>query len=145
MTSTFLPIRGLRVGCAAAGIRYKGRNDLVAIELPPGATCAAVFTRNAFCAAPVLVAREHLGRTAPRYLVVNSGNANAGTGEAGLAAARESCRLIAAAADCEPEQVLPFSTGVIGEPLPVERIGAGAVALLADLAEDGWERAADAI
>ena len=145
MTTTFLPIRGLRLGCAAVGIRYKGRNDLVAIELPLGAACAAVFTRNAFCAAPVVVAREHLGRTAPRYLVVNSGNANAGTGDAGLAAARESCRLIAAAAGCEPEQVLPFSTGVIGEPLPVERIGAGAAALLADLAEDGWERAADAI
>ena len=145
MTSTFLPIRGLRLGCTAAGIRYQGRNDLVAIELPAGAACAAVFTRNAFCAAPVVVAREHLGRAAPRYLVVNSGNANAGTGDAGLAAARESCRLIAAAAGCDAEQVLPFSTGVIGEPLPVERIGAAARALLADLAEDGWERAAAAI
>jgi len=145
VTSTFLPIRGLRLGCTAAGIRYQGRNDLVAIELPSGAACAAVFTRNAFCAAPVVVAREHLRRAAPRYLVVNSGNANAGTGDAGLAAARESCRLIAAAAGCDAEQVLPFSTGVIGEPLPVERIGAAARALLADLAEDGWERAAAAI
>lgn len=145
MTPTFLPIRGLRLGCAAAGIRYKGRNDLVAIELPAGSTCAAVFTRNAFCAAPVLVAREHLRATAPRLLVVNSGNANAGTGEAGLAAARESCRLVAAAAGCRAEEVLPFSTGVIGEPLPVERIGAAAGALLGALAEDGWERAADAI
>ena len=145
MTSTFLPIRGLRLGCTKAGIRYKGRNDLVAVELPAGATCAAVFTRNAFCAAPVVVAREHLVATAPRYLVINSGNANAGTGDAGLAAARESCRLVAAAAGCRPEEVLPFSTGVIGEPLPVERIGAAADALLADLAEDGWERAADAI
>ena len=145
MTSTFLPIRGLRLGCTAAGIRYQGRNDLVAIELPAGAACAAVFTRNAFCAAPVVVARDHLGRAAPRYLVVNAGNANAGTGDAGLAAARESCRLIAAAAGCDAEQVLPFSTGVIGEPLPVERIGAAARALLADLAEDGWERAAAAI
>jgi glutamate N-acetyltransferase/amino-acid N-acetyltransferase len=145
MTSTFLPIRGLRLGCTKAGIRYKDRNDLVAIELPEGSTCAAVFTRNAFCAAPVVVAREHLVATAPRYLVVNSGNANAGTGDAGLAAARESCRLVAAAAGCRPEEVLPFSTGVIGEPLPVERIGAAADALLADLAEDGWERAADAI
>ena len=104
-----------------------------------------MFTRNAFCAAPVVVAREHLACTAPRYLVINSGNANAGTGDPGLAAARESCRLVAAAAGCSPEQVLPFSTGVIGEPLPVERIGAAATALLADLAEDGWERAADAI
>jgi glutamate N-acetyltransferase/amino-acid N-acetyltransferase len=145
MTTTFLPIRGLRLGCTAAGIRYQGRNDLVAIALPPGSTCTAVFTRNAFCAAPVVVAREHLACTAPRYLVINSGNANAGTGDPGLAAARESCRLVAAAAGCSPEQVLPFSTGVIGEPLPVERIGAAATALLADLAEDGWERAADAI
>jgi glutamate N-acetyltransferase/amino-acid N-acetyltransferase len=145
MTPTFLPIRGLRLGCAAAGIRYKDRNDLVAIGLPAGATCAAVFTRNAFCAAPVLVAREHLGRAAPQYLVVNSGNANAGTGDAGLAAARESCRLVGAVAGCRAEEVLPFSTGVIGEPLPVERIGAAAGALLGALAEDGWERAADAI
>jgi glutamate N-acetyltransferase/amino-acid N-acetyltransferase len=145
MTPAFLPIRGLRLGCTAAGIRYKDRNDLVAIGLPAGSTCAAVFTRNAFCAAPVLVAREHLATTAPRYLVVNSGNANAGTGEAGLAAARESCRLVAAAAGCRAEEVLPFSTGVIGEPLPVERIGAAAGALLDTLAEDGWERAADAI
>jgi glutamate N-acetyltransferase/amino-acid N-acetyltransferase len=145
MTPTFLPIRGLRLGCTQAGIRYKGRNDLVAIELPAGAACAAVFTRNAFCAAPVVVAREHLGGTAPRYLVINSGNANAGTGDAGLVAARESCRLVAAAAGCSPDEVLPFSTGVIGEPLAVERIGAAAAALLADLAEDGWERAADAI
>jgi glutamate N-acetyltransferase/amino-acid N-acetyltransferase len=145
MTTTFLPIRGVRLGCAKAGIRYKGRDDLVAIELAAGATCAAVFTRNAFCAAPVVVARGHLDDTPPRYLVINSGNANAGTGDAGLAAARESCRMVAAAAGCRPDEVLPFSTGVIGEPLPVERIGAAAGALLADLAEDGWERAADAI
>jgi glutamate N-acetyltransferase/amino-acid N-acetyltransferase len=145
MNSTFLPIRGLRLGGAAAGIRYRNRNDLVALELAPGAACAAVFTRNAFCAAPVVVAREHLQDSAPRYLLINSGNANAGTGDAGLAAARASCRLLAEAAGCRPEEVLPFSTGVIGEPLPVERIGAALSALLADLAEDGWPRAADAI
>jgi len=145
MTSTFLPIRGLRLGCTAAGIRYKGRNDLVALELQTGSTCAAVFTRNAFCAAPVVVAREHLAATAPRYLLINSGNANAGTGDAGLAAARQSCELLAETAGCRADEVLPFSTGVIGEPLPVERIGAAATAVLADLAEDGWERAADAI
>jgi glutamate N-acetyltransferase/amino-acid N-acetyltransferase len=145
MTSTFLPIRGLRLGCTAAGIRYKGRNDLVAIELQSGSTCAAVFTRNAFCAAPVVVAREHLGATAPRYLLINSGNANAGTGDAGLTAARRSCELLADTAGCRADEVLPFSTGVIGEPLPVERIGAATDALLADIAEDGWERAADAI
>jgi glutamate N-acetyltransferase/amino-acid N-acetyltransferase len=145
MTPAFLPIPGLRLGCAAAGIRYRNRNDLVALELPPGASCAAVFTRNAFCAAPVVVARENLADASPRYLLINSGNANAGTGEPGLAAAHESCRLLAAAAGCRGEEVLPFSTGVIGEPLPVERIGAALPALLADLAEDGWPRAADAI
>ena len=145
MTTEALPIRGLNVGCAAAGIRYQARNDLVGIELRPGSTCAAVFTRNAFCAAPVVVARQHLGCTAPRYLLINSGNANAGTGDAGLAAARKSCELLANAAGCSPDEVLPFSTGVIGEPLPVERIGAAAAELLGDLAEDGWERAAGAI
>jgi glutamate N-acetyltransferase/amino-acid N-acetyltransferase len=145
MTSTFLPIRGLRLGCTAAGIRYRNRNDLVALELVPGATCAAVFTRNAFCAAPVVVARENLQDAAPRYLLINSGNANAGTGDAGLEAAHASCRLLAEVAGCRRDEVLPFSTGVIGEPLPVERIGAALPALLADLAGDGWPRAAEAI
>ena len=116
--SAFFPVAGVRLAAVAAGIRYRDRNDLLVMELAPGATCGAVFTRNAFCAAPVVVAREHLAATAPRYLLVNSGNANAGTGDAGLRAARETCKSLAAAAGCAMTQVLPFSTGVIGEDLP---------------------------
>ena len=128
MTSTFLRISGLQLGCTAAGIRYKGRNDLVAIELQPGSTGAAVFTRNAFCAAPVVVAREHLAATAPRYLLINSGNANAGTGDAGLSAARKSCELLAKAAGCRPNEVLPFSTGVTGPSRAPSPVGPPALA-----------------
>jgi len=144
MATTFLPIRGLRLGCAKAGIRYKGRNDLVAIELAAGATCAAVFTRNAFCAAPVVVARQHLAQS-PRWLLVNSGNANAGTGARGVADARRACEAVAALTGGRVDQVLPFSTGVIGEYLPVDKVEAALPAALADLIESGWERAARAI
>ncbi len=140
-----LPIAGVRLAAAAAGIRYKNRDDLVLIELAQGGAAAAVFTRNAFCAAPVVVAREHLAAGAPRYLLINAGNANAGTGRAGLQAARETCRLLAVAADCGMEQVLPFSTGVIGQDLPTEPFARVAPGLLAALAVDGWERAARAI
>jgi glutamate N-acetyltransferase/amino-acid N-acetyltransferase len=140
-----LPIAGVTLGCTQAGIRYRERDDLVALAFAPGSTCAAVFTRNAFCAAPVVVARQHLALESPRYLLINSGNANAGTGQPGLAAARETCAHLAAIAGCRAEEVLPFSTGVIGEPLPVERIAAALPGLLAGLAEDGWSRAARAI
>ncbi len=141
----FEPVPGVRLGTAAAGIRYAGRDDLLVIELAPGAQCAAVFTRNAFCAAPVTVAREHLLQEPPRYLVVNSGNANAGTGRQGLQSARACCSALAGLTGCAPAQVLPFSTGVIGEPLPVERFTAAMPRALADLDELGWERAARAI
>ncbi len=144
-TSLWYPVAGVRLGVAAAGIRYSGRADLLVIELAEGGSCAAVFTRNAFCAAPVLVAREHLSQRAPRYLLVNSGNANAGTGEAGLEAARSCCSGLAARGGCEPNQVLPFSTGVIGENLPVERLLAGLQPALDGLDEDGWPQAAEAI
>ncbi len=139
------PVPGIQLGAAAAEIRYQGRNDLVVMELAEGAATAAVFTRNAFCAAPVTVAREHLAHSAPRYLVINAGNANAGTGAAGLHAARETCRTLAALRGCRPEQVLPFSTGVIGEPLPINRLAAGAPKALTALSEQGWETAARAI
>ena len=145
MSTDVLTIAGVSLGCAQAGVRYRGRDDLVALALAPGSTCAAVFTRNAFCAAPVVVAREHLAAGAPRYLLVNSGNANAGTGQPGLAAARETCARLSDLAGCRGEEVLPFSTGVIGEPLPVERIASALPGLLAGLAEDGWPRAARAI
>ena len=125
-------------GSAAAGIRYRDRKDLVVIELVPGATCAALFTRNRFCAAPVLVARDHLNRNQPHFLLINSGNANAGTGAQGLSAATESCRALAALRGCSVDQVLPFSTGVIGELLPVERLAVALPDALSSLNENGW-------
>lgn len=137
-----LPVRGLRLGTACAGIKKPGRRDLVVLALDEGAQCAGVFTRNAFCAAPVVVAKAHLAQGQPRLLLVNTGNANAGTGEAGLSDARQSCAALAQLAGCLPEQVLPFSTGVIGERLPLERIVAGMPAALETLREDGWEDAA---
>jgi glutamate N-acetyltransferase / amino-acid N-acetyltransferase len=145
MTLSFHPVPGIRLGTAAAGIRYPDRQDLLLIEIPLGATCAAVFTRNAFCAAPVVVARRHVAAAAPRYLLVNSGNANAGTGQRGLDDALASCEALAKVGGCTPEEVLPFSTGVIGEHLPVDRLAAALPAALAGLAEEGWEQAARAI
>jgi len=142
---SFDPVPGIRLGSAAAGIRYRGRDDLLVIELAAGSECAAVFTRNAFCAAPVTLAREHLRQQAPRYLLVNSGNANAGTGRQGLEDARACCRALAELTGCAPVQVLPFSTGVIGEALPVDRLAAALPQALADLDASGWERAARAI
>ncbi len=140
-----LRIAGVRLAATAAGIRYQGRDDLVLLSLPSGAETAAVFTTNAFSAAPVQLARSHLAHGRPRYLLINSGNANAGTGARGLADAETCCTALAGAADCAPEQVLPFSTGVIGEYLPVERVAAALPRLLAGLSEAGWEAAARAI
>ena len=139
-----LSVPGIRLGAAGAGIKRQDRDDILIIEADEGATTAAVFTRNVFCAAPVLVAREHLGAS-PRWLLINSGNANAGTGERGLADARETCRLLATLLGADERQVLPFSTGVIGEFLPVAKIESALPAALAALDEAGWERAARAI
>ncbi len=139
------PVAGLRLGSAALGVRGESRDDLTVIELAGESRVAAVFTRNAFCAAPVVVAREHLERQAPRYLLINAGNANAGTGQQGLADARSCCRAVAQASGCSAEQVLPFSTGVIGESLPVARFPQAIEVALAGLAEDGWVAAARAI
>ena len=138
-------VQGVRLSTTAAGIRYRGRDDLLLIELAEGGSCAAVFTRNAFCAAPVTVAREHLAKGRVRYLLINSGNANAGTGAAGLRAARETCRLLAGMAGCAMSQVLPFSTGVIGVDLPVNPFSQSIPALLEGLSEDNWRPAAAAI
>ncbi|MGA7802593.1 MAG: bifunctional glutamate N-acetyltransferase/amino-acid acetyltransferase ArgJ [Gammaproteobacteria bacterium] len=140
-----LPVEGVRLGTARAGIKYAGRRDLVLVELRPGAACAAVFTRNAFCAAPVQLAREHLRVCAPRYLLINTGNANAGTGAVGLRDARTCCTAVARIADCGAEEVLPFSTGVIGEPLPVAAIEAGLPAAFDALDAGGWADAAQGI
>jgi len=141
------PVPGVRLGAVAAGIRYAERLDLVALELVPGTTAAAVFTRNAFCAAPVRVAREHLQACAnsPRLLLINTGNANAGTGEGGLRSARASCAAAGEAAGVAAESVLPFSTGVIGEDLPLAPIEKALPSLLGQLRPDGWEDAARGI
>lgn len=139
------PVKGIRLASAAAGIRYPDRDDLVVIEMSDSGSCAAVFTTNAFCAAPVVLAKEHLDVATPRYLLINSGNANAGTGISGMQAARETCQSLATAADCAINRVLPFSTGVIGEDLPLERFPDAIPLLLGGLGEDGWQRAAQAI
>ncbi|MEW8205390.1 MAG: bifunctional ornithine acetyltransferase/N-acetylglutamate synthase, partial [Candidatus Thiodiazotropha taylori] len=138
-------VAGVRLGVAAAGISYADRDDLLVMELSQGAQCAAVFTRNAFCAAPVHLARQHLRQGSPRLLLINSGNANAGTGQQGMDDAVDCCRGLADLAACEPHQVLPFSTGVIGETLPVERMKQAFPKALEALTEDGWESASRAI
>ena len=139
------PVAGVRIGVASAGIKKPGRRDIVLFELAPGCTVASVFTRNAFCAAPVIVAREHLRYAMPRYLLINTGNANAGTGDAGLKDANDCCQALAELFSCQATEVLPFSTGVIGEPLPVTKILAALPAASNDLAEVNWEEAAHGI
>ncbi|OOC49863.1 MULTISPECIES: bifunctional glutamate N-acetyltransferase/amino-acid acetyltransferase ArgJ [Thioalkalivibrio] len=139
------PVPGIRVAAVAAGIRYPGRDDLVLIDAGPDATVAALYTNNAFRAAPVVVAAEHQAAGGARWLLINAGNANAGTGELGLAAARACCEALAAVTGDPAEAVLPFSTGVIGEPLPVERIIAALPVLHAGLAPNAWMQAGRAI
>ena len=142
------PVRGVRIGVAEAGIRKAGRKDLTVMLLDEGASVGGVFTQNRFCAAPVQVCREHLTAGAGadiRALVINTGCANAGTGAAGLAAARRTCDALAAQLGVRPQQVLPFSTGVILEPLPLERLQAGLPAALADAQPAHWLKAAEGI
>lgn len=140
------PIRGVRIGVAEAGVRKTNRKDLTVVLLDEGASVAGVFTQNRFCAAPVQVCREHLAqRHGIRALLINTGNANAGTGLEGLSRARGTCDALAKHLKIFPEQVLPFSTGVIMEPLPHERIKAGLPAALTDAREDNWLRAAEGI
>ncbi len=143
-----LPVAGIRLGVAAAGIRKKDRKDLTVIAVAPGASVAGVFTQNRFCAAPVQVCRAHLaehGNADIRALVINTGIANAGTGEQGLAASNTTCTELAALLNVEASQILPFSTGVILEPLPVDTLVAGLPAALADLDANHWHAAAHAI
>lgn len=139
------PVPGIRLGTAMAGIRKKDRRDLVVIECAPGTQVAATFTRNRFCAAPVTVAREHLANFPSRALLVNTGIANAGTGKPGLEDALASCEALAKHLHCQPGEILPFSTGVIGERLPLERLLAGLPVCLANLSENGWAEAAHGI
>lgn len=145
MNAAYKPVPGIRLGVAAAGIKYPDRDDLLVIELSQAASCAGVFTRNAFRAAPVQLARQHLQEGSARYLLINSGNANAGTGEQGLRDAMHSCRTLADLTNCNLHQVLPFSTGVIGENLPMQRMERAIPDALASLDEAGWMRAARAI
>ncbi|GAB3426965.1 bifunctional glutamate N-acetyltransferase/amino-acid acetyltransferase ArgJ [Massilia solisilvae] len=140
------PVNGIELGFAQAGIKKPNRKDVLVMKLAEGATVAGVFTKNRFCAAPVLVSREHLAAAKPiRALVVNTGNANAGTGEPGLANARQTCAEVAKLLGLDAQQVLPFSTGVILEPLPVEKIIAGLPAAVANLKADNWFNAAESI
>lgn len=140
------PIAGVRLGVTEAGVRKPGRKDLLVMLLDAGAGVAGVFTQNRFCAAPVQICREHLASgSAVRAMLVNTGNANAGTGEPGRQHALQTCVALAQKLELSPTQVLPFSTGVIMEPLPVARIEEGLDAALADAREDNWVRAAEAI
>ncbi|HEV7617032.1 MAG TPA: bifunctional glutamate N-acetyltransferase/amino-acid acetyltransferase ArgJ [Burkholderiaceae bacterium] len=150
LPANLAPVPGIDLGYAEAGIRKAGRKDLLVMRLVPTATVAGVFTTNRFCAAPVQVCKAHLeglriSGSPIRALLINTGNANAGTGEAGLADANATCTALATLLGCEPSQVLPFSTGVILEPLPVDRIVAGLPQALANLKPDNWYNAAESI
>ncbi len=137
-------ISGVSLGTACAGIKRTDKDDLLLIKISDGAHCAAVFTRNAFCAAPVTVAKRNLAHS-PRWLLINSGNANAGTGRQGLLDTQTSCQALASLTDVDANQVLPFSTGVIGEPLPVDKIVHALPDALDNLATNNWHKAAHAI
>lgn len=143
--ASLLPVAGVRLGIASAGIKKPGRRDITLIELAPGSRVAGVFTQNRFCAAPVVLCKQHLAQGDIRALLINTGNANAGTGEEGLRRARRTCEAVAQLMGCAAENVLPFSTGVILEPLPVDKILPALPAAQADLAPDHWSEAAHAI
>ncbi len=140
-----LPIAGIKLGVASAGIKTVGRVDLVLIELIAGTTSSTIFTKNAFCAAPVTLAKRHQSEASPRYLLINSGNANAGTGEQGMQAAQTCCQAVAELSKLNSNTVLPFSTGVIGQQLPVEKIKTALPDAYQNLATDNWYAAAHAI
>ena len=144
--ASLLPVPGVRIGVAEAGVRKANRKDLTVFLLDEGSAVGGVFTQNRYCAAPVQVCREHLAASsAIRAMVINTGNANAGTGAPGLAHARQTCDALAAQLGLQPQQVLPFSTGVIMEPLPVDRIVAGLPAAVADAQPANWLKAAEGI
>ncbi|MBT2337304.1 bifunctional glutamate N-acetyltransferase/amino-acid acetyltransferase ArgJ [Variovorax paradoxus] len=139
-------VPGVRIGVAEAGVRKANRKDLTVVLIDEGSAVGGVFTQNRFCAAPVQVCRDHLAANyGIRAMVINTGNANAGTGEDGLMRTRSTCIALARQLEIAPEQILPFSTGVIMEPLPVDRIEAGLPAALADASENHWARAAEGI
>ena len=139
------PVKGIQLGVCKAGIKYPDRYDLTLIEVCENATVAGVFTQNQFCAAPVTLSKKHLSEMSPRYLVINTGNANAGTGEQGLLDAKLTCEAIAGLAEVSVQSILPFSTGVIGENLPMDRITAALPDAYKNCKEDNWVLAAEAI
>jgi glutamate N-acetyltransferase/amino-acid N-acetyltransferase len=150
VASALKPVAGIEIGFAEAGIKKPNRKDVLVMKLAPTATVAGVFTLNRFCAAPVQIAKAHLAaaKTSGKpitALLVNTGNANAGTGELGLSLANETCVALAAQLGCEPSQILPFSTGVILEPLPAAKVIAGLPQAIAGLKADNWFNAAEAI
>lgn len=145
VASDLIAIPGVRIGVTEAGVRKAGRKDLTVMLLDEGCSVGGVFTTNRFCAAPVQLCRQHLQVSPARAIVINTGNANAGTGADGLARAKQSCVTLAAKLSLAPEQVLPFSTGVIMEPLPVDRIEAGLDAAIAEARPDHWLKAAEGI
>ena len=150
VSSELKPVPGIQLGFAKAAIRKQDRKDLLVMKLAPTATVAGVFTQNRFCAAPVQICKDHLKQASESglpisALLVNTGNANAGTGESGLRDAMSTCTMLAGLLGCEPAQILPYSTGVILEPLPVERIIAGLPLALENLKEDNWLNAAESI
>ncbi|BCU63833.1 arginine biosynthesis ArgJ [Acinetobacter bouvetii DSM 14964 = CIP 107468] len=138
-------VKGVKIGSAEAYVRYQNRRDLVVFEFSPGTNVAGVFTQNAFCAAPVRVCKKHLEMGNPRYLVINTGNANAGTGALGMENAKATCFKLAELAHVEPFEILPFSTGVIGEQLPIDRLIQGLQPALNTLNESSWTDAAEGI
>jgi glutamate N-acetyltransferase/amino-acid N-acetyltransferase len=143
--ASLLPVAGVRLGIASAGIKKPGRRDISLIELAPDSSVAGVFTQNRFCAAPVTLCKQHLTHGNIRALIINTGNANAGTGEEGVRRAQQTCEAVATMMNCTAGQVLPFSTGVILEPLPIDKILSALPAAQADLAPNHWSEAAHAI
>ena len=144
--SDLLDVSGVRIATTAAGLRYKDRDDMVLIEVAEGSNVAAVFTQNKYCAAPIIVAKEHIAQRPVRALLINAGNANAGTGKQGLDNARLSCSKVSELLNLSPEQILPFSTGVIGEQLPMNLMLKGITQMTAELSEpSNWLSAAKAI
>lgn len=138
-------VAGIELASLAAGIKKNGKDDMVIFVFDDSSSCAATFTRNAFCAAPVTLAKKHLSSSSPRALLINSGNANAGTGDTGMQNAIRSCELLADKLGCTTTQILPFSTGVIGQQLPMDKMQAGIATIVAGLSEDNWLSAADGI
>lgn len=139
------PIAGIKLASVSAGIKKNGEADLVVLSIDKSSNCAASFTQNAFCAAPITLSKQHLSKFKPRALLINSGNANAGTGEEGMQNARQSCKFLAEILQCKVEEILPFSTGVIGEQLPMSAIESGIKQITNKLSEDNWADAASGI